>query len=146
GLSIISRQRLKIANERKLNEQNQKLYETQKIAMETDLYNKQLKAENLRNELELKSKELTSHTLHLIQKNQLLEELKEKLSKIVKGDERDQRKEPKQLLKLLQLNHSQGTDWEACRVLLERVHDHDFDGLKGHGSKPSSADLRLAAL
>lgn len=146
GLSIISRQRLKIANERKLNEQNQKLYETQKIAMETDLYNKQLKAENLRNELELKSKELTSHTLHLIQKNQLLEELKEKLSEIVKSDKRDQRKELKQLLNLLQLNHNQDKNWEDFRVVFERVHEHFFDGLKEHCSKLSSADLRLAAL
>lgn len=146
GLSIISRQRSKIANGRKLNEQNQKLYETQKIAMETDLYNKQLKAENLRNELELKSKELTSHTLHLIQKNQLLEELKEKLDEIVKSDKRDQRKELKQLLNLLQLNHNQDKNWEDFRIVFERVHEHFFDGLKAHCSKLSSADLRLAAL
>jgi tetratricopeptide (TPR) repeat protein len=146
GLSIISRQRSKITNERKLNEQNQKLYETQKIAMETDLYNKQLKAENLRNELELKSKELTSHTLHLIQKNQLLEELKEKLGEIVKSDKRDQRKELKQLLNLLQLNHNQDKNWEDFRVVFERVHEHFFEGLMAHCSKLSSADLRLAAL
>ncbi|TYR35555.1 tetratricopeptide repeat protein [Sphingobacterium phlebotomi] len=146
GLSIISRQRSKIANERKLNEQNQKLHETQKIAMETDLYNKQLKAENLRNELELKSKELTSHTLHLIQKNQLLEELKEKLGEIVNNDKRDQRKELKQLLNLLQLNHNQDKNWEDFRVVFERVHEHFFEGLMAHCSKLSSADLRLAAL
>ena len=146
GFSIISRQRSKIANERKLNEQNQKLHETQKIAMETDLYNKQLKAENLRNELELKSKELTSHTLHLIQKNQLLEELKEKLGEIVNNDKRDQRKELKQLLNLLQLNHNQDKNWEDFRVVFERVHEHFFEGLMAHCSKLSSADLRLAAL
>lgn len=146
GLSIISRQRSKIANERKLNEQNQKLYETQKLAMETDLYNKQLKAENLRNELELKSKELTSHTLHLIQKNQLLEELKEKLGEIVKSDKRDQRKELKQLLNLLQLNHNQDKNWEDFRIVFERVHEHFFESLIAHCSKLSSADLRLAAL
>lgn len=68
GASIISRQRLKIRNEQKLNEQNNALYAVQKKGMEDDL--------------ELKSKELTSHTLHLIQKNQLLEELKSKLGEI----------------------------------------------------------------
>ncbi|PRD46722.1 tetratricopeptide repeat protein [Sphingobacterium haloxyli] len=146
GLSVISRQRLKIVNDHKLHEQNQKLYETQKIAMETELHNKQLKAENLRNELELKSKELTSHTLHLVQKNQLLEELKDKLEAIVKSDKRDQRKELKQVLNLLQLNHNQDKNWEDFRVVFERVHEHFFDGLKAHCSKLSSADLRLAAL
>ncbi|HLT86138.1 MAG TPA: hypothetical protein VKZ57_01035, partial [Sphingobacterium sp.] len=104
------------------------------------------KAENLRNELELKSKELTSHTLHLIQKNQLLEELKEKLGEIVNNDKRDQRKELKQLLNLLQLNHNQDKNWEDFRVVFERVHEHFFEGLMAHCSKLSSADLRLAAL
>jgi len=41
--------------------------------MEVALRNKVLEEENLKNLLEIKSKELSSHTLHVIQKNQLLE-------------------------------------------------------------------------
>jgi tetratricopeptide (TPR) repeat protein len=144
--SIISRQRLKIRNEQRLNEQNNRLFETQRKAMEVDIFNKQLKEENLRGELELKSKELTSHTLHLIQKNQLLEELKTKLNIIVKDDKRDQRKELKQLLNLISINNNQDKNWEDFRIIFERVHEHFFDSVKRHSSSLSSSDMRLLAL
>lgn len=146
GISIISRQRLKLKNQQQLNVQNSMLYEAQKKALETDLHNKQLREENLRGELELKSKELTSHTLHLIQKNQLLEELREKLTRMVKDDKRDQRKELKQLLSLINLNSNHDKNWEDFRTVFERVHEHFFDSLKKHSDALTSTDLRLAAL
>jgi tetratricopeptide (TPR) repeat protein len=125
GFSIISRQRLKIKNEQKLHEQSQ---------------------QGLQNQLELKSKELTSHTLHLIQKNQLLEDLKSKLNAIVKDDKRDQRKELKQLLNLISINHNQDKNWEDFRSVFEQVHEHFFDSVKKHSSSLNSSDMRLLAL
>ncbi|WP_140938296.1 tetratricopeptide repeat protein [Sphingobacterium lumbrici] len=146
GISVISRQKLKITNGKRLYTQNQILYETQKRAMETDLHNKKLREENLKNELELKSKELTSHTLHLIQKNQLLDELKEKLNVVVKSDKRDQRKELRHIINLIQLNHNQDKNWDDFRIVFERVHEHFFDGLRAHSDGLTSSDFRLAAL
>ncbi|MFC3199272.1 tetratricopeptide repeat protein [Parapedobacter deserti] len=146
GFSIISRQRLKLQNEQQLHEQNSMLYEAQKKALETDLHNKQLKEENLKAELELKSKELTTHTLHLIQKNQLLEELKNKLHHMIKDDKRDQRKELKQLIGLINFNSNQDKNWDDFRIVFERVHEHFFDSLKKHSDALTSADFRLAAL
>lgn len=125
AFSIISRQRLKIKNEQKLHEQNQ---------------------HSLKGELELKSKELTSHTLHLIQKNQLLEDLKNKLNVIVKDDKRDQRKELKQLLNLISINHNQDKNWEDFRSVFEQVHEHFFDSVKKHSAALTSSDMRLLAL
>lgn len=125
GYAITSRQRLKIKNEQKLHEQSQL---------------------NLKGELELKSKELTSHTLHLIQKNQLLEELKNKLNLIVKDDKRDQRKELKQLLSLISMNHNQDRNWEDFRTVFEQVHEDFFDSVKKHSSQLNASDMRLLAL
>ncbi|RYY34496.1 MAG: tetratricopeptide repeat protein [Sphingobacteriaceae bacterium] len=125
GYAIISRQRLKIKNEQKLHEQNQ---------------------HNLKGELELKSKELTSHTLHLIQKNQVLEELKNKLNAIVKDDKRDQRKELKQLVNLISINHNQDKNWEDFRSVFEQVHEDFFDSVKKHSASLNSSDMRLLAL
>lgn len=130
--SIISRQRLKIRNEQKLNEQNNVLYATQKNAMEADL--------------ELKSKELTSHTLHLIQKNQLLEELKGKLNDMVKDEKRDQKKELKQLISLISFNNNQDKNWYDFKIVFERVHENFFERLKKHSSALTSSELRLVAL
>ncbi|HMI02473.1 MAG TPA: tetratricopeptide repeat protein [Pedobacter sp.] len=132
GASIISRQRLKIRNERKLNEQNNALYTVQKKAMEGDL--------------ELKSKELTSHTLHLIHKNQLLEELKSRLSEMIKDDKRDQRKELKQVINLITFNNNQEKNWDDFRIVFERVHENFFESLKKHSKALTASELRLVAL
>ena len=128
GASIISRQRLKIKNEQQLNEQNNKLYEAQK------------------KDLELKSKELTTHTLHLIQKNQLLEELKSKLNAMVKDDKRDQRKELKQLISLINFSSNLDKNWDDFRIIFESVYEHFFDSLKKHADNLTAADFRLVAL
>jgi tetratricopeptide (TPR) repeat protein len=128
GASIISRQRLKIKSEQQLNEQNINLYEAQK------------------KDLELKSKELTTHTLHLIQKNQLLEELKSKLNSMVKDDKRDQRKELKQLITLINFSSNLDKNWDDFRIIFESVYEHFFDSLKKHADNLTAADFRLVAL
>ncbi|TCC87078.1 tetratricopeptide repeat protein [Pedobacter frigiditerrae] len=132
GASIISRQRLKIRNEQKLNEQNNAIFEVQKKAMEADL--------------ELKSKELTSHTLNLIQKNQLLEELKSRLGEMIKDDKRDQRKELKQVIGLITFNSNQEKNWNDFRIVFERVHENFFESLKKYSTSLTASELRLVAL
>ena len=121
AITIISRQRLKLI-----------LYESQKKAMGDDL--------------ELKSKELTSHTLHLIQKNQLLDQLKSKLTEMIKDDKRDQRKELKQVINLITINSNQEKNWDDFRIVFERVHENFFESLKKHTTALTSSELRLVAL
>lgn len=123
--SVISRQRLKIKNEQRLNEQSQ---------------------QSFKSALELKTKELTTHTLNIIQKNQLLDELKEKLSVMIKDDKRDQRRELKQLMNMIQISSSHDKNWEDFRVVFEQVHENFFDSLKQHPAGLNAADMRLLAL
>ncbi|OOQ57319.1 tetratricopeptide repeat protein [Mucilaginibacter pedocola] len=123
--TFISRQRLKLRNEQKIYEQSQ---------------------HNFKEALELKSKELTGHTLHIIQKNQLLDELKEKLKAMIKDDKRDQRRELHKLLNMIQLNSNQDKSWEDFRVVFEQVHNNFFDKLKEHPAGLSAADMRMLAL
>ncbi|GAA4918891.1 tetratricopeptide repeat protein [Mucilaginibacter defluvii] len=125
AVTFISRQRLKLRNEQKLNEQSKLSY---------------------KNALDIKSKELTSHTLHIIRKNQLLDELKEKLKTMIKDDKRDQRRELHKLLNMIQLNSNQDKNWEDFRVVFEQVHDNFFDKLKEHPAGLTPSDMRLLAL
>lgn len=139
GISLLSRQRLKIKN-------SKILYEAHQQAMELELNNKHLQQEALRAELELRSKELTSITLHMIKKNEVLDELKTKLTSIVKDDKRDQRKELKQLVELVNLNSSQDKNWEDFRVVFENVHKDFFEKLLKHSASLTTTDLRFLAL
>ncbi|MCF0052462.1 tetratricopeptide repeat protein [Dyadobacter chenwenxiniae] len=139
GVSLLSRQRLKIRN-------SKDLYETRQKSMELELHNKHLHQEGLKAELELRSKELTSITLHMIKKNEVLEELKSKLASIVKDDKRDQRKELKQLLEQIDINSNQDKNWEDFRVVFEYVHKDFFEKLMKHSGLLTTTDLRFLAL
>jgi tetratricopeptide (TPR) repeat protein len=132
GTLVISRQRLKIRNAQILAQQNRHVYETQKERMQAELENRRL--------------ELTTHTLHIIQKNQLLEELRNRLDEMVKDDRRDQKKQLKQLQQ--QINHSFNHDhyWEEFRNIFEQVHQAFFNNLKRYCDTLTPNDLRLVAL
>ncbi|RNI30499.1 tetratricopeptide repeat protein [Rufibacter latericius] len=146
GAVALSRQKLKLRNEQTLRGQKEKMYQTQKELMETELKNKQLREQFLKTELETKGKELSSHTLHVIQKSQLLEQLRDKLQELVKEDKRDQKKQLKQLLMLIQQNFSQDKYWEDFRGIFEQVHESFFQNLKRRCPDLTAADLRLVAL
>lgn len=130
--SIISRQRLKIKNEQQLNEQNNRLYHAQKGSIEA--------------ELELKSKELTSNTLHVIQSNQFLEELKTELEDMIRDDKRDQKKRLQQIVTKINQSTSRDKHWKEFSSLFEQIHHTFFDNLKKYSEELTASDLRLVAL
>lgn len=130
--SIISRQRLKIRNEQKINEQNNMLYETQK--------------KSIKGELELKSKELTSNTLHIIQSNQFLEGLRADIEEMVKDDKRDQKKRLQQLVQRINQSISHDQHWKEFTGMFEQIHQTFFDNLKAHCEELTANDIRLIAL
>ncbi len=143
---IISRQRLKIKSERILNEEKNHVFETQKALMEVALRNKVLEEENLKNLLEIKTKELSSHTLHVIQKNQLLEKLYHRLEEMIKDDRRDPKRQLRQIMQEINQSFNHDQYWEEFRGIFEQVHQSFFDKLKATSDNLTANDLRLIAL
>jgi len=146
GWVIISRQRLKIRNAGILALQNKQMHDAQQELMQTALENKQLLENKLVQDLEIKGKELTSHTLHVIQKNQLLEDLRNRLEIMVKDDKRDQKKQIQQLIQQINLNFNYDEYWTGFREIFEQVHQEFFAKLKERRDDLTYNDLRLAAL
>ncbi|TLV00880.1 tetratricopeptide repeat protein [Dyadobacter luticola] len=146
AILIISRQRLKIKNEQNLRAQSQRVYETQSQLMEADLKNKQLEEENLRQQLETKTKELSSYTLHVIRKNQQLEDLRAKLVEMLRDDKRDQRKQIRQLSEQINEGLQDDRHWEEFRGIFEQVHQAFFERLQQRADSLTANDLRLIAL
>lgn len=130
--SIISRQRLKIRNEQQINGQNQALYKAQKNAIEADL--------------ELKSKELTSNTLHVIRSNQFLDELKNEVADMIRDDKRDQKKRLQQIISKINQSISHDRHWKEFSGMFEQIHQVFFDNLKKHSDDLTANDIRLVAL
>ncbi len=143
---IISRQRLKIRNEQKLRAQHKQVYEAQNQLMEVELKHKKLEEENLKQQLETKIQELSSYTLHIIRKNQLLEDLRSKLDEMIKDDKRDQRKQIKLLSEQISGGLQDDQHWEEFRGIFEQVHQSFFDRLQQQTGPLTNNDLRLIAL
>ncbi|WPU95037.1 hypothetical protein SNE25_05805 [Mucilaginibacter sabulilitoris] len=146
GVVIFSRQRLKIKDQRVLAEQNNSIFEAQRELMELELKNKQLEEESLKQQLELKSNELSAHTLNLIKNNQLLESMRNTLQDMVKDDKRDQKKQMQQIIQQINQNFNHEQHWKEFTVAFEQVHQRFYDKLKQHSNDLTSTDIRLIAL
>lgn len=110
------------------------------------LRNEQAQKNTIQGELELKSKELTSNTLHVIQKNQFLDELKAQMLEIVKDDKRDQKKQLQQVLQKINQNINHESHWKEFSGMFEQIHHSFFEKLKAHCAELTANDLRLVAL
>lgn len=146
GSLIISRQRLKIRNERLLRDQNEQIHKAQSELMIKDLQNKQLHEDVLQKSLEMKTQELSAYTLHVIQKNQVLKELHGTLEKMVKDDKRDQKKQMQQLVQQIDINFNQDQNWDEFRNIFEQVHESFYEKVRKLCGELTANDLRLVAL
>ncbi|WP_164714021.1 tetratricopeptide repeat protein [Chitinophaga rhizosphaerae] len=139
GVLVISRQRLRIRNAALLRMQEQQQFRTR-----TELL--QLQEENLKQELETRSKVLGAHTLHIIQKNQLLEDIRQKLETMVNDERRDQKKQLRQLQQLIHQNFNHDQHWDEFRSIFGQIHQSFFDKIREYGVPLTQNDLRLVAL
>ncbi|HAS45534.1 MAG TPA: hypothetical protein DCS93_33930 [Microscillaceae bacterium] len=132
---------------RVLTKLNQQLSEAnERIVAET---NARVDAEKdkVRSELNLKNQQLASQTLHMLQKNQILNELKGMVSDVRK--EKDYKKATKkfsQLANLIDYGINLDKDWEGFQKIFEQLHPDFYANLKGQFPGLTPNDLHLCAL
>lgn len=146
GFLIVSRQRIKLKGTQQANEQKLEIFEAQKRLMEAGLKNKEMEEAQLKQEIELKSKELSTHVLHVIQKNQLLEGLKAQLEEMVKEDKRDQKKQLKQIINQINLDFNNDSYWSEFSNVFKQIHQSFFENLNKQFPGLTSTDLKLISL
>jgi len=128
GALTISRQRFKLRESTAVAEKNAQLHQAQQ------------------EQLDLKSKELTTHTLQVIQHNQFLENMRNKLVEMVNEDKRDQKKQLQELVKQISQNINHDQQWKNFTGIFEQLHQSFFDNLKTHCEDLTVNDIRLIAL
>ena len=160
GWVVFSRQWLKIKRNREIIEQNKRIYEAQQVLVQTELdntqlnekklktelENKRLKEQNLQAQLEAKSKELTTHALHIIRKNKMLEELKDHLLEIKRQDKKDAKKQVQQAINMINHSFSMDKDWDDFKKVFEEVHQVFFAQLQQKYPNLTPSETRLCAL
>lgn len=146
GGVTISRQRLKIRKDRERSIRDNEVHEANAKLMQAEIENTHLREQTLTQELEAQNKSLSTHTLHLVGKNKMLEDIQLKLNELLSVDREEQRKKIKGLIKMIDRNFVQDKDWEDFSRIFGQVHKDFFEKLSHRTPDLTASDLRLAAL
>ncbi len=128
---------------KELAEKEAQIFENRRII---EVQKRRLAEENLREQIDVKNKELTSYTLNLIQKNEILEEIREKLQNIRNESETDIKAKLNSLIHSINFSFSQDREWENFKVHFEQVHESFFENLRQHYPDLTPNDMKLCAL
>lgn len=125
---------------RKINARNKLLIQTKEqlvVAMEEQ---KKLKEQQMQNELEFKESQLSAMTLQMLQKNELMQELKEKLDQ----ESGASRENPLSRIINKGLNHDK--EWTDFNSHFESINKNFYSRLKQAYPDISPNDLKICAL
>jgi tetratricopeptide (TPR) repeat protein len=143
---MINRQKLKIRSSKTLLDRQKEVLEIKEKLIATEKENINLLEARMALEVESQSKSLTAQTLHVIDKNQMLEGIQEKLKKILEEDPKEQKKRIRNLIKQIDYNFSQDTDWDDFKLSFEKVHQDFFKKLHQTSQELTPGELKLASL
>ena len=143
---MINRQKIKIHSNKALLYRQNELLEIKERLIATEKENINLLEARMATEVEAQSKALTAQTLHVIDKNQMLEEIQDKLKKILEEDPKEQKKKIRNLIKQIDFNFSQDTDWDDFKHSFEKVHQEFFKKLNQSAHELTPGELKLASL
>ena len=114
--------------------------------IKTELQNVELKKQELSKENVYRSRQLTTYTLHMMQKNLILHDVLNKV-KLMESKEPRQIKEELVNLKIQLINAlSSDSDWENFKLFFEKVNANFFIRLKEKYPNISKKDEKLCAL
>ncbi len=109
------------------------------------LENQQLKEIELRSELETRNRELSTYTLNLLQKNEILSEIKKELKGMSVSDVKA-KSSISRILSSSSLSSYQDKEWELFKEYFDSAYGGFFDKLSYLNPELTPYDKRLAAL
>ena len=146
GWVIFNRQKLKIRSNKELLQRQEEILQVKEQLINTEKENLKLLELKMEAEDRAHSKSLTAQTLHLIDKNQMLEDIQAKLKSILEEDPKEQKKRIRNLIKQIDFNFSHDTDWEDFKQTFERVHQDFFKNIQARSGGLTPAEMKLASL
>jgi len=118
----------------------------EKQLLEKELEKKKIKEDELNKEVTFKTKQLTTHALNMMQKNNILNDLKFNLEKISAGAKPEVKSALTQLNRLIETNLRSEKDWELFRIYFEQIDNGFYMRLTGMFPTLNNNDLRHCAL
>lgn len=128
------------------NRKDRVIHASQELLLNAKLKITQLHEQQLQKEIEGKNKELTSKSLNLVQKNQMLEDLRNSMREIRKTAGENLSGQLVKLDHFIKQNFDLDKDWDEFHLYFENVHALFFKELSTRFPELTNKDLRLCAL
>lgn len=131
--------------EKILYEYNTILSEKKEKLIESELERKKLNEKKLQNEIEFKTRQLTTTALNTMQKNKILNELSSLLRNTARKASPQVKKELSNISKEIEHAAKDDKDWEIFKLRFEQINPVFFDHLKNINPSLTTNDLRICA-
>jgi DNA-binding CsgD family transcriptional regulator len=125
--------------------QQQDLNDARHAMVQAELDHRRRREEELNRELEFRSRALTTYTLNLVQKNGMLDDVREVIQEVLKQPD-NKEAELKKLIRLIDYSFTLDKDWDGFKTYFEQVHPDFFKKLKESFPLLTATELRLCAL
>ena len=116
------------------------------LILQRDLELEKQESGKLKSLVQYNAKSLTANTLNIIQKNQLLDDIKNKIEQLRKASVDEVPSRLNGLMNVVNFAVNIDRDWENFRTYFEQVHTGFFNELKAQYPDLNSSDLKLCAL
>lgn len=143
---IIDQQEKIIKQKEELLEKNQAILKSQQALHDADMNYLHLKEKQLEEQIEYKNKQITTHTLNIIQKNETLQDLKEQLEGLIKKSDTKTAPELRRTLKVIDESFKLDKDWEDFKLYFEQIYTGFYAKLKVNYHDITTSELRHCAL
>jgi DNA-binding CsgD family transcriptional regulator len=121
------------------------LIEQENQTIGTEMQYQKTQNEQLQQKLDANQRELTSITMYMAQKNELLAKLKTQLKDVKKQSPGSKLAELSDVESLLQSNWHLDEEWTKFKMHFEQVHPHFFEELKVKHPNLTKNEIRLSA-
>jgi tetratricopeptide (TPR) repeat protein len=101
---------------------------------------------SLDQEVAFKAKQLTTHALHMVQKNKVLQEIKGEVLSLSKSVDAGSRKALRSLDRRINQNLRSDEDWDTFKLYFEQTNQGFYDSLAKVNDELSPTELRLCTL
>ncbi len=126
--------------------QKELVFNKEKQLTKIRLEKAQIKEAELQKEITFKSKQLTTHALHMMQKNQLLQQLKSDIKTIAKHASAESKQGLKMLVKNIERALRSDNDWDVFKKYFVEVNQDFYHKLTKINPEIKGTDLKIAAL
>ncbi len=143
---IISQKNRIIEQKEELLTKTESIHKSQQALTEADVNFLHLKEKQLKDQVEFRDKQITTQSLNLVQKNEALKSVKEKLEELAKSHQRISGQDIRKVLKLIDESFKHDKDWEDFKLYFEQIYTGFYAKLKVNCPSLTTLELRHCAL